>query len=131
MPSNVFGMRRRSWKVWVAGIALVQSLVIGVDIALLWPTPTEADRMAAMIHKGMAMSFVAEMEEMQPVGWATRDASGRGLSRFSARNFGDGSCILVLYDQDSRVASVATGPTDAPLTRLHRTLARVLPLLGE
>jgi hypothetical protein len=45
-------MNRRSWKVWVAGIALVQLLAIGVEVAL-WPTPSEAEQMAAHIRVGM------------------------------------------------------------------------------
>jgi len=35
---------RSHWKLWVTGIALVQLLVIGVDVALLWPLPGRRNR---------------------------------------------------------------------------------------
>jgi hypothetical protein len=46
-------MDSRRWKVWVAGIALVQLLVIGVEVALLWPTLSEAEQWANRIDVGM------------------------------------------------------------------------------
>ena len=46
-------MDRRRWKLWVAGIALMQLLVIGVDAALLWPMPSEAEVVADRLRVGM------------------------------------------------------------------------------
>jgi WD40 repeat protein len=47
-------MKRRSLKVWVAGIALVQMLAIGIDVALLWPEPRgETGRVVSQIGIGM------------------------------------------------------------------------------
>ena len=40
---------RNRWKLWVAGIALVQLLVIGVDVALQWPTRSEAAETAWLL----------------------------------------------------------------------------------
>jgi hypothetical protein len=122
-------MDRRSWKVWVAGIALVQALIIGVDMALLWPS--EAERAASRIRVGMTQDQVlAQLEGRGSV------SEGQLLLRPLPWiwQFGDGSSLVVLIPiSEGRlvVATIHTTPPVHPLARLRHTLARAFPFLGE
>ena len=131
---------RKSWKLWLAGIALVQLLVIGVDVALLWPS--EAERGAALVRKGMTDSQVWEV--------LGEPCEGRfRLLPMTVKNVFHDECYCCLFDDGSylyvslngsgerreefRVTNVRTQqPLPAPpLTRLRRTLARIFPALKE
>jgi hypothetical protein len=55
------------WKLWLIGIALVQLLVIGVDAALLWPMPGEAERDATKLRVGMTARDVRDLIDLDEV----------------------------------------------------------------
>jgi hypothetical protein len=144
-------MKRRSWKVCVAGIAVVQLLVIGADVAVLWPTPCEADKAIVRIHEGM--SFRSAKETVNAlffsIYWAKLGGDRRGwVCEFT---FLDGShfvaglrapsdfqgivddfyadrVFLVLPFLEIRPPTPARG---SPVATLRRTLARVFPALEE
>jgi hypothetical protein len=122
------------WKLWVAGIALVQLLVIGAAVALVWPS--EAEWVAAKIEVGMRREQVWAVVNPSPSAWQPPstffDESPWVL------NYADGSILLIEFTprveaRPERVAWVRTTPLPPvhPLTRLRRTLARVFPVLGE
>jgi len=100
-------------------------LVIGVVIALLWPTPCEADRKAALIRVGMTRSQARELvssdsiarvnEKMPTTGWHYSD--GSGLTIHCAGS-----------EPHHRVERIQIFPPDS-LIRLRRTLARAFPFL--
>jgi hypothetical protein len=138
-------MKRRSWKVWVAGIALVQALVILFDEAVLWPMPSEAEQQVASVAVGMSQWEVLVMF-LSPGDHTPRHGrSGEPLPRTTiiADNysclleFQDGSQLHVTFGRrrgfDQHVTSISTTPAAPvhPLTRLRRTLARVFPFLAE
>jgi hypothetical protein len=119
---------------WVAGIALAQLLVIGVDVALLWPS--EAEWVAARIDAGMRRDQVWEVVNPSPSAWQPPstffDESPWVL------NYADGSILTIEFTPPvegwhARVALVSSTPPPPvhPLTRLCRTLARAFPFLGE
>jgi hypothetical protein len=123
------------WKVWVAGIALAQLLVIGVDVALLWPS--EAKVAAERVRPGMSELEVSSSFD----GRIYRQCvEALGYKAFLYQ-FADRSCLCVgmnwaeTVDGEHifRVTSVRNSPPPPvhPLTRLRRTLARALPFLGE
>jgi hypothetical protein len=127
---------RQRWKAWVVGIALAQLLIIGVDAAMLWPS--EAEKALARIHEGMTMEevegilggpayrimqslTVSVYEPIQRVGIWKREV---------------GTIIILFYgivDVDERVCETSFQPASPipPLTRLRRTLARIIPVLEE
>jgi hypothetical protein len=125
-------MKRRSWKVWVAGIALVQLLVLGVDVALLWPS--QAEQIASRLREGMTETEVEEAVgrlgglKVETTGWKDYRPS-----------FDDGSSLTVemvrseRLGQEWRVRSFRVVPSAPahPLTRLRRTLARVFPFVAK
>jgi hypothetical protein len=130
-------MKRRSWKVWVAGIALVQALVIGADVAVLWPIPTEAERKAEMIQIGSLLSPESAEQLFGPSRWRTGcDGTEVTYSRQIWR-FDDGSQLTIdisnRSNTDYSVQDVQSSPARPvpTLTRLRRTLARILPFLAE
>jgi hypothetical protein len=51
-------MKHRCWKCWVTGLALVQLLVLGFDISLLWPGPGVTVANFHRIEKGMPLADV-------------------------------------------------------------------------
>jgi hypothetical protein len=124
---------RLRWKVWLAGIALAQLLVVGVEVAL-WPTPSEAERLATRVRLGM-----------------TKDEARRALDGYDPYelrgwdsgfwcHFADQSDLNVGLRRDAGPKGVrdtvsfihtGTAPPEPPLTRLRRTLARVFPFLAE
>jgi hypothetical protein len=117
--------------VWVAGIALVQLLVIGVGAALLWPN--EAEAAAARIRKGMTLS-----EAEEALGRHGGGLGGSMRAQGYQYPFEDGSCLTLslvrsgLWEPWDVGAFWTEPPTPVhPLTRLRRTLARVIPALGE
>jgi hypothetical protein len=124
-------MKRRSWNVWVAGIALVQLLVLGVDVAMLPPTAFEAEQWADRIQQGMVDAQWDEVERRFGFGEAPFGSAGVFLHCFAdgsrltiSRNpFGNGRPYVVVGTQPPT-------PTH-PLASLRRTLARMLPFLEE
>jgi hypothetical protein len=127
-------MNRGRWKLWVAGIALAQLLVLGAAVALVWPS--EAEWVAAKIEVGMRRDQVWEVVNPSPSAWQPPstffDESPWVL------NYADGSILSVEFTQPvegrpERVALVRTTPPPPvhPLTRLRRTLARIIPALKE
>ncbi len=124
-------MAHRRWKLWVAGIALAQLLVIGVDVALLWPAPSEAERAAAMIKMGMPMRDFEQARARFP-----KSVGGGGNLLTDWKLFPDGSSIFVRFSRDVGgwpVELIDTTPAAPvhPLTWLRRKLARILPALAE
>jgi hypothetical protein len=120
-------MNRRSWKVWVAGIALVQLLVIGVQVAL-WPQPSEAERWAERIRVGLTQEERREWEDGVPT-----NITCTGIITYVYR-FPDGSslsCSPSASTSDSTNVVVWPGDRVPTLTRLRRTLARAFPILGK
>jgi hypothetical protein len=124
----VIDVKRRSWKVWVAGIALAQLLVVGVDVALRWPQqPSEAEREAAKIKLRMT-------QEQVVVALGFEGPTFVYLAPPVWQRYDDESRLILAYDSFSgRVISVDAflPPPIHPLTLLRRTAARVLPFLGE
>jgi hypothetical protein len=122
------------WKLWVAGIALGQLLVIGVDVAILWPEPCEAEQFAARLRVGMTESEVLDTAGDLGMSWG-----GTLRVQMHHRLFDDGSSLTVAMcwsgrrGEDRRVGNFEVIPPTLvhPLTRLRRTLARSFPLLGE
>jgi hypothetical protein len=128
----------KCWKVWVAGIALVQLLIIGVDVTLLMPS--EAELMAASLHKGMTQEQMWELlgEPGKPRFWREHLPGRYAFRGYAFRCvFTDGSRLFVfVYSSDERledfrVAEVRINPPlpVPPLTRFRRILARILPFL--
>jgi hypothetical protein len=129
-------MKRRSGKVWVAGIALAQLFVVGVDVALLCPTSSDAEKMAGRVGLGMT-----ESEMIDAIGW--RDyVPGTTIPppRIFWRPCDDSSEITITMarplpaGQEQRVEHVQSTPATRPvhpLDHLRRTLARVFPILAE
>jgi hypothetical protein len=148
-------MNRRRWKVWVAGIALVQLLVIGVEVALLWPDPpSEVEEKAALIRVGMSwkealdrMCSVTPASELRLVPVARlHERDGVGVIVGMRWLLSDSSEVRLTFesyvqpDVPSYIRQVETTPPPPyspppppihPLTRLRRTLARALPFIGE
>jgi hypothetical protein len=124
------------WKRWVAGIVLVQLLVIGVDLALLWPTPNDAERVAAKIEVGMTWDRARELMQPRLSVWQSPSTVAKDAPcRWS---YEDGSGLIITRDPTCQhVIEIDTTPptlppaTVHPLTRLRRTIARVLPFVGE
>jgi hypothetical protein len=141
-------MTRRRWKVWAAGLSLVAVLAGGIIAAVLWPTPSAAERMASQLRVGMTMGQVGQVSEYlggsDPLiltsGRAV--APGRSTSRIVFDDpgrgtrgivFDDGSSIGITLDRDDHVGNIKTTPPDPvhPLTRLRHTLGRVFPALAK
>jgi hypothetical protein len=51
-------MKSRSWKLWIAGIALVQLVILGIDVALLWPWLGVTVTNFYKIEEGMSLAEV-------------------------------------------------------------------------
>jgi hypothetical protein len=120
-------MDRRRWKLWVVGIALAQLLIIGVEVAQ-WPTPDEAEMLAAKIAVGATREQVAKALRLSEVPTVKTRAT-----EVTIHYFDDGSECEIRFDSNSLVYAVriAPSPPVPPLTRLRRTLARAFPFLGE
>jgi hypothetical protein len=131
-------MNRRRWKLWVAGIALVQLLVIGVDVALLWPMPSEAKRSSALVEVGMEWQRAKELiptGEIGPMVFRPDGLGGVLGPPHVVWIYSDSSQLGVYLDLSaSRVTSVVYIPPSQPvppLIRLRRTLTRIIPALRE
>jgi hypothetical protein len=117
----------------VLGLAIVVLLVAGAGVALLWPTPSEAERKAGLIRERMTRSEVSKV-----LGPLPRAAEILLPDRVEFRWWQDDtSSIIIAFDSGLGVIEVRTllplfpPPPVHPLTRLRRTFARVLPFLGE
>jgi hypothetical protein len=133
-------VRKRRYTLLLS-LALVALLAAGTGVALLWPTPSEAERMAERIEVGMTFRQVAKVVPPPP--------QGRWSANFLGDPFeigwdqDDGSTLFIEFatpeegelmnGKFARVAAVRTTPPPPvhPLTRLRRTLARAFPFLGE
>jgi hypothetical protein len=130
------------------GLAAVLLLAFGLGASLLWPTPSEAERMASQLRVGMTMGQVGRVNEYLGGSDPLILTSGRVVApgEFTSRIvfddpgrsergivFNDGSSIIITLSENGPVASIRTTPPEpvSPLTRLRRTLARALPFLGE
>jgi hypothetical protein len=129
----------------VLGIALVQLLIVGVDVAM-WPTFSEAKRAAVLVREGMTFDQVQErigliqmyvdyasIAKEHPGEWISPIVSNDYL-----RKFPDGSKLILTIPWDeqmipSRVTHlvIISPPHVPPLTRLRRTFARLIPALKE
>jgi hypothetical protein len=126
---------KRSWKLWVTGIAVVQLLVIGVDMALLWPMPSEAEQLVVQIRPGMSANDVINLAGKYSGFMAVRD----GPLLWASWHFQDGSGFALDFKASLENHSVVilpvcyVSPAQSVPTqiRLRRTLARVLPFLAE
>jgi hypothetical protein len=104
-------------------------LAVGVVGLLLWPTPSEAEWVAALLHEGMTREQVLEVISEGHRGYIA------GL--YDYWDCSDGSILRVYYDRSpDRVfyvinISADPPPPEPPMIRLRRTLARVLPFLEE
>jgi hypothetical protein len=124
---------RKRWKLWAAGMALVLVMVgVGV-LLLLWPATPLAEQKAPLIHEGMTYSQVQAV-----IGSPGASGPPRQYPTTIWWGFSDGSSVAVEYlldeaTQQGVVARVRTLPAYSvpPLTRLRRTLARIIPALGE
>ena len=126
-------MKRRSWKIWVAGIALAQLLVVGVEVALLWPDRSEAEEAAAPIQVGMTAEQYQEVHKSIANSRWTEIVGGSSYEAYDYM-FDDGSRLVVTVQPiNGAVTSIraSASKTVPPLTRLRRTLARALPFLAE
>jgi hypothetical protein len=141
----------------LVGLALVLLLALGVGATVLWPEPSEAERVAEHVNPGMERTPVLVLlvgqkkslrgltlwENWEPErGWVEPFAvsgpvrlTSHGRQRY---DFKDGSALLVYYDWDRgqehghKVTSVRATPATAhTLARLRRTLARIFPALKE
>ncbi len=127
------------------GLALVLLLALGVGVSLLWPMPCEAEQTAALLHIGMLERDACQLIDSDTArirlpnsysGLAPWPPDYQTHSVF----FADGSRAAVDFQKNSsgewRLSSVKVEPPDPPLvtnplTRLRRTLARILPFLVE
>jgi hypothetical protein len=100
-------------------------LIISVVSALLWPTPCEADRKAALIRVGMTQNQVRELVGPDAVGWINREMPSCGWI------YSDWSRLHIdcAVPEPHRLERIQVYPPDSPLDRLRRSLARVLPFL--
>jgi hypothetical protein len=124
---------RKRWKAWAAGLVLVALLAGGLAVSVFWPTPYEADREAAKFNVGMLFDDPPILDGENVLSITTRLRDGDGRWWPLRWGFSDGSFLHITYGDDRRVSSVRIQPPTPvpPLTRLHRTLARIVPALGE
>jgi hypothetical protein len=122
----------KRWKLWVAGIALGQLLVIGIDVALLWPMPTQAEALFPLFCTGMS-----EAEAKSVLGDGCEGGEFCACAKMYARSFEDRSLLLVILREHKdgtftvSFAEVISPAPVSPLTRLRHILARLIPALGE
>jgi hypothetical protein len=112
----------------------------GIVAALLWRTPSEAERAIARIEVGMPLKGVDEVlravggHPFPSRGWGSwLEANAQGVKTWS---FQDGSYLYMTYrgvrgEEKLAGFSFAPPPRVDPLAPVRRTLARALPFLGE
>jgi hypothetical protein len=119
---------RKRWKLWVAGIALGQLLVIGIDLALLWPTLSDAEHWADRVRMGITQQQRRELARYQ---WFSAGGMGHDWEGYK---FSDGSQLSCYHNLSTdEITGVVVQPRAPvpPLTRLRRILARLIPALKE
>jgi uncharacterized protein YndB with AHSA1/START domain len=123
----------RRWMLLLA-VAVFALLANGLAIAARWPTPSEAERKAALLRVGMSWdeTFVL-MAPRWPMTYLGNEA---GTRLYIGWPQSDGSQITVTFvpveEGGRRALSIRTTPPPVhPLTRLRRTLARAFPFVGE
>jgi hypothetical protein len=129
-------VNRRRLFLWI-GLILVLALADGFLVALflLPPTFEAPERIPVPIREGMTLQQVLESDEY------LRRLSDLFAPDFDAREckttfpWRDSSIVIVRFDADGRVDRLEIFPRPvvsvSPLTRMQRTLAHVLPFLGE
>ncbi len=136
---------RHNWKLWVLGIVLMQLLVVGLDVVLLWPVPSEAESKAAAIQEGMTFAQVKEMlgpyHMMESYGFVQQRADGSPipLDGYYSWGYSDGSGLTLKFQHDEAdrptvVIGIERKPPTSSVdsqTRLRRTLSHIFPALGE
>jgi hypothetical protein len=123
-----FGMCKR-WRLWLAGIGLVQLLVIGIEMALLWPMPSEAEQWAERVRTGITPQQRRELASA-----LLFNVGSKSMGYLERYKFPDGSQLSFIYDSyadEIRDVTMRPGEPVPPLTRLRRALARLIPALGE
>jgi hypothetical protein len=108
---------RKQRRTLLLGTTLVLLLTGGLVAAVLWPTLSEADRRAALYPVGM---IDVHEPKVSSIHWLFDDRSRLEVT-FAPK------------DGQWRVDRVRTWPPSPvhPLTRLRRTLALIIPALGE
>jgi WD40 repeat protein len=106
-------MKRGSWQVWVAGIALAQVLVIAAEVALLWPTHTETEENAALLHE--ELGFISAEKPASEVNNGIRtDRYGDPLPEGALARLGTlrlrhpGGISSLAYSPDGKMLAVFT-----------------------
>ncbi len=128
---------KQSWKPWLTGIALVQLLVVGIHLAMLWPMPSEAERVATLLHEGMTDTRAREVVGSRPSLAVASPGGGEDVLPATTLTlywrFADGSQLSVACGAYRLVRTIETSPAAPlpPLTRLRRALARILPFASE
>jgi hypothetical protein len=117
------------------GLAVLLLLAAGVGVAVMWPTPSEAEEDAASIRVGMTTAQVREVIESFPDTRRRLLATGDNGEVIGV-NFDDESGLSIDYTGEGesrrvRDVEVFAPPPVHPLARLRRTLARILPSQGE
>ena len=126
-------MNRRR-RTLLLGLVLVLLLAGGIVAAILWPTPSEAERMAALIQVGMTSEDVARLLPGK-FDFDVKSPEDDVFVFFEPTD-PDGPAMYLTFAKSGprRVTAVWTTRGHSripPLTRLRRTLARALPFLGE
>jgi hypothetical protein len=128
-------MNRRR-RILLLGLALLLLLAAGVGKATLSPMPSQAERRASTLRLGMTLDQASSLCDKDNLVWSAITSLMSSRNSFHCR-FADGSCLTVRGQRswgdgpEFRISSLETTPPDHPLTRLRRSLARVLPFLGE
>jgi hypothetical protein len=129
------------------GLLLIVLLVGGLAAAVLWPTPSEAKREAALLHVGMNIDEAfkllgpGEVREFHTItpqlipGSKEPDFALVWLQRDGSTLIADVGHLLGnpeegFYREIASIRTTPAAPAD-PLTRLGKTLARAFPFLAE
>jgi hypothetical protein len=115
------------------GLAALLSLAAVLGVTVLWPAASEADEDAASIRVGMTPDQVQEVVESFPDTRRRLMAAGEN-GEVIGISYDDQSGMSIEYAGEGesrrvRDVEVFAPPPVHPLTRLRRTLARVLPFL--
>src|SRR5258707_21583 len=118
------------------GLALVLLLAIGAGPVLMWPTSSQAERKAATLRLGMPLGEASLICEKDISVWSAITSLASPYRSFHCR-FADGSKLTVRAERSREdvntflVSALQITPPEHPLTRLRRTLARIMPALEE
>jgi hypothetical protein len=123
----------------VHALALLVLLAGGFTAATAWPQPpSEAEQRATLIREGSAYQEKRPLLGQATLTWSSTQHDEQGVVSKAHRvycwDYADRSRLRVFVDDDSgiidHIFADSTSPAP-PLTRLCRTLARVMPFLAE